>query len=234
MRESGKKSDAMSRCAGVLYNLKRHRFIGWPLLRWLRLVTLAIGIYLVLARVSVWLAATAFALLALSLLLELLLERASYVEFAPSQVPLPRPARMFPEEKVGLRATGHFGVEGKWKTFVDLEAYFRTFNSREHAIMAWVPPSRYMAIGRWPRDELGLWYIFFTHDQILEITPGIVGFSGSRGHGLRIRYVEPAEGKKKSAESTVFLSFSTEQDREKVWADLLWDGVVHLPDEADR
>jgi len=221
----------MSRCAGVLYNLKRHRFIGWPLLRWFRFATMATGVYLGVTHARSWLVAIVFALLALSLLLEFVFERIGYVEFVSSQTPPPRPAPMPPEEKVGLRATGRFGVEGKWKSFADLEAYFRTFNSREHAIMAWVPPSRYMAVGRWPRDELGLWYIFFTHDQILEITPGVVGFSGRQGHGLRVRYVEPAEGKKKSAESTVFLRFSTQQDREKVWADLLWDGVVHLTDD---
>ncbi len=79
-----------------------------------------------------------------------------------STVPQSLSARfMDPMDKLSLRATGLFEVEGRAGRFTDLQATYRSFQTREHSVMAIVPPSRALLVGRWPDEEIGMWYIFF-------------------------------------------------------------------------
>ena len=68
---------------------------------------------------------------------------------------------MDPMDKLSLRATGLFEVEGRVRCFTDLQATYRSFQTREHSVVAIVPPSRALLVGRWPDEEIGMWYIFF-------------------------------------------------------------------------
>ncbi len=212
----------MEKAFWIVYRLKGHRFLGWTLARWVALLLLAAAA-LAFFWVSVAVAAAFLVLLVLYLALEWAARKASYLRFTPDETASPTPEALKPREKIHLRVSGHFGVEGKWKQFVNLEAYFRTFASREHALMAWVPPSRYLVLGRWPEKDFGLWYIFFRPEHIREITPGVLRIGGMEWHALMIRYWEPEEGKKKARESVAHLGFEDEESRGRVWADLLWD-----------
>jgi len=209
----------------VIYRLKGHRFLGWTLALWIRLLLLAAAA-VAFSEGSTPGAVAFVVLLVISFALEQVAGRASYLRFTPSDAATPRPELLAPREKIHLRVSGHFGVEGKWKRFVNLEAYFRTFASREHALMAWVPPSRYLLVGRWPEKDFGLWYIFFRPEHIREITPGTLAVGGVEWHALMIRYWEPEEGKKKAQESIAHLGFEDVESRDRVWADLLWDAVT--------
>ncbi len=90
--------------------------------------------------------------------------------------------------------------------------------------MAWVPPSRYLLVGRWPDRDLGLWYIFFRPEHLREVVPGTLEVGNKVQHALMIRYWEPEEGKKKAQEVVAHLGFEDLESRDHVWADLLWDG----------
>ncbi len=202
------------------------------MLRWIRVGVAATAVYLFIRHAPIWTAILALVLLLISFLLEAVGEKSLYVEFKPSGETPPDPAPLRPEEKVHIRATGQFEVEGKRKKFANLEAYFRTFNNREHAIMAWVPASRYLLVGKWPEEDLGLWYIFFKYDQMVELVPGTVIFSGESKRCLRIRHIDSE--KEKPKELSTFLSFSTEEEMRAVWADLLWDGSKLLGFASQR
>jgi len=129
-------------------------------------------------------------------------------------------------DKVQMRATGHFAVDGKAYDFADLLAYWRTFASREHAVMAIVHESRCLLVGTLPDELIGMWYIFIAPGAVREVTAGRLAFGAETGPALRVRYMrkEPAPDEKKPprfVEETAYLRFEDDAARRRVWADLL-------------
>ena len=100
---------------------------------------------------------------------------------------------MDPADKFPLRATGQFEVEGKSHFFADLPAYWRTFATREHAIMAVVLPSRYLLLGALPDADLGMWYMFFDPQMVETIMPGDLTFGTARRPALEVSYRCPPD-----------------------------------------
>jgi hypothetical protein len=159
--------------------------------------------------------------------------RRQHVLFLPQPEPPPAGQALDPTDKILIRATGRFEVEGKSHFFVELLAYWRTFATREHAVMAIVHKSRFLGLMRWPEDELGMWYIFFRPEAIEAITPGRLTFGTAQRQALGVRYRSaPAEtgisGRKsrrpaKSLSETTYLTFDDDAARRRVWADLLAD-----------
>ena len=127
-----------------------------------------------------------------------------------------------PNDKVLLRASGVFAVEGDEKRFTDLIAYYRTFDTREHAIMARHTPSRFLGLGRSKSETLGMWYIFFMPENLNSVTPGRLYFGGTPNPALRLDYVR-INPKGKAKISVAYLSFETKRSMEQVMADLLLD-----------
>jgi len=153
---------------------------------------------------------------------------AGYVVFTPqSHLAAPPPRKMAPEDKEAHFATGRFAVAEKHGYLADLTAYWRSFGTREHAVMAIQHASRFF-LGSLPADQIGMWYIFFRPEDIEEVTPGEVAF-GARGRpGLRVAYrsLPPEDAKKprKPSREIAYLAFESEAGRERVWADLAADG----------
>lgn len=208
----------------LCYQLRGHRWNGWPLDYWLSLALVLVA-GLALLRVIPGYKATACAAAVGFLLLWGVLfwaRRSQYVVFlAEDSSDNPgTPAPLRPSDKIKLRATGHFEVEGKEHAFTELLAYFRTFATREHAAMAIVPPSRFLLLGTWPQREVGMWYIFIRPEQILSLTPGTLYFGRHPRPALGVAYQQ--EGKPRTA----YLSFDTPADRRRVWADLQKDASV--------
>ena len=226
-----------ARLLRLAYELRHHRFSGWALDRWG--ATLALGgalfflvQWLLRARPAVapwhWPVLVLLALVGGGLvLLRTWGRRRSYVVFrAQPDLPLPAPRRLTPADKVPLHATGHFEVEARPGFFAGLLAYWRTFASGEHAVMAIQHPSRFLWLGSVPAEEIGMWYIFFRADAVVTVTPGVLAFGAGSGPGLRVSYLSevPAPGrskKPKSVTAVAYLAFAGEADRQHVWADLL-------------
>jgi hypothetical protein len=155
-------------------------------------------------------------------------QRRLYVVFEPQAVQPPPPRRLDPADKVAVYPTGQFEVEGKSAVFADLLAYWRTFASREHTVMAIARPSRFLLVGHAPARELGMWYVFFTSEMIEAIIPGTVAFGGAGRLGLRVAYrhtPSPAGARKPSKPITqiLYMGFEDETARQVVWADMLAD-----------
>lgn len=153
--------------------------------------------------------------------------RAGYAHFTgqPS-LPPPAPLKMVPDDKEAAFVTGRFEVEGKQGYLADLTAYWRSFGSREHAVMAIQHASRFL-LGRLPSDQVGMWYIFFKPEEVVQVVAGTIAFGAAKRPGLRIVYwrTPPQDGKKpkKPVREPVYLAFETQAARDRVWADLLAD-----------
>jgi hypothetical protein len=184
---------------------------AFPFWHWL-IVGLLIGVGGVLIALARWAAAR------------------SYVIFEPrADLPAPQGQAFDPEDKVLHRATGRFEVEGKSHRWTNLLAYWRTFATREHAVMAIVHHTRFALLAHVPETDVGLWYIFFRPEDIQVITPGRLTFGAEARPALRVVYrIAPTarSGRGRLQErivDTAHLAFDNEAALEKVWSDLLAD-----------
>ncbi len=232
----------------ISYQVNRHHWMGAPMDRWgmIALLILA-GLFAIR-----WLPGGSVGVLVCAVLLGMLLllrsvaSRHSYLIFAPEGEPArhrPDAAMMNPADMLKLRATGRFEVEGRTQDFTELLAYFRSFETREHAVMAICPPASFLGVGAWPGHEIGMWYMFFKHKEIRRIDPGLLEFGGYRRPGLRIQvrqeippstspldvwggYRSGGRTKPKYEDATLFLSFDSLEDRARVLDDLTADALA--------
>ncbi len=229
----------MARLSKLSHQLKIHYIGGWSLQRWL--ITLALGAAALLMLQWVfrgrpptpwwhWLAPGALVLGSLALwALGRWFAAGDYVKFdADLSATPPAPIALAPSDKVAVRTTGYFAVEGRAQDFADLQGYWRTFASREHTVMAVAPGSRFLMLGKLPEDLIGMWYIFFMPEAIRDVTPGQLTFGVDAGPALRVRYTrsEPNANEKKPPRviaETAYLKFADEEARNQVWGDLLAD-----------
>jgi hypothetical protein len=229
------------------YQLRHHEWAGIPLDRWAMLLLLigaglfAIGL---LPGGLAGVATCGVVLVALIAIVSLASRRQAVV-FEPDSSDVPRDLHaptLEPMGKLLLRATGLFEVEGKEDRYTDLQAYFRTFPTREHAVMAIVPPSKFLGVGRWPDHQIGMWYIFFKGQEIRSIRSGRLSFGWQTRPALLVdleQVIPPptspldvwggyrsGKQKPKIRRQSIYLSFNSLADRQTVLNDLTLDALV--------
>ncbi|MCD6289900.1 MAG: hypothetical protein J7M34_05295 [Anaerolineae bacterium] len=214
-----------SRLLKIAYQLHRYECNGRPLDRWLGTLLVLIAL-LGLPR---WIPGGRWTTLVTTLLLigliafEIWARRSAYVRFVQQGEATRHPrsdgGALRPEDKIAIRATGQFEVEDRSRFFVNLQAYFRTFATREHAVMAYVPRSRFLWMARWPENEIGMWYMFFLPEDVMNVEPGLLYFGDESSPALRVTC------RHEERQKTVYLTFSHEEDRQRVWCDILWDAA---------
>lgn len=139
-----------------------------------------------------------------------------YFRFRAEEIPPPRDVSPpLPDERVPLQASGSFEVMHKRRDFVGARAAFSTMDSGEHVIMAHIPRSRFLLLGRWPPEEVGWWYIFLSPQALSSITPGYLLFGPHPQPALEVRY-QPERG----GERRVHLAFTDQEQRARVWIGL--------------
>jgi hypothetical protein len=212
----------------ISYFLKRLRFWGQPLNRWLFFLSL-LGILAVAANLldSGPVADALVILAGLSLMLALLWAgRTRHLIFRRVECPSPSASaangpQLAPEEKVPVQASGHFEVSGMRRYFVEAQAYFETVETREHILIAWTPYWSLLGLAASPHEEVGLWYVFFMPDTIQEIEMGKVYFGLRSRPALKVIYQSES-----GSPETVYLSFDHHEQRETVLADLRLDAPL--------
>ena len=228
-----------SRIFKLAYQLRLHRVGGWALDRWA--VTLAWGASVFILTRWMWRGQPVLpawhwlilALLVLSGAVVVVLRgwaaRRSYVVFSPEPgLAPPAHAPLTPEDKIPLRATGRFDVQSRERLFADLPAYWRTYASREHAVLAIQHPTRFLCLSHSRDEDAGMWYAFIPPAAIARVTPGKLRYGRQVSPGLRVVYRRqpPArDGKRppKAVVATIYLAFEDEASRARVWADLVAD-----------
>ena len=211
------------------YRLSRHYIGSLSAGMWIVLIGLAIVLVGLLPRVvispAVMIVAGVCALLTLALLLWG--KAVSYCHFRPRRDVVERPAEARPlrgVEKVDATVTGSFSVEGKERFFADLHAIYHSFESREHAIMAHVPLTRFVGLAQSRKEYVGMWYRFFTPAMLESIDAGELAHGARTKPALRITY----RGEKRSEH--LYLAFESVIDQERVIADLLHDATLDASD----
>jgi hypothetical protein len=209
----------------VSYRLSRLRLGGQPLNRWLFFLSL-LGIPAVAVDLieSGPVADAAVILAGLGLMLALLwAKRKRHLIFRRAENPslTTDVPQLAPEEKVPVRASGHFEVSGMRRYFVEAQAYFETVDTREHIIIAWIPRWSLLGLVASPRGEVGLWYVFFMPATIQEIEVGKAYFGLRPRPALKVVYQSES-----GSRETVYLSFDHHKQQELVLTDLRCDAPL--------
>jgi hypothetical protein len=210
------------------YRLHRLRFCGWPLNHWLFFLSLLSIVVVTVGLVDSGPVADAMVILVgLGLMLALLWAgRTRYLVFRRAERPVSSASaangpQLALEEKVPVRASGHFEVSGMRRYFVEAQAYFETVETREHILIAWTPYWSLLGLAASPEEEVGLWYVFFMPDTIQEIKVGEVYFGLRFRPALKVSYQSES-----GSRETVYLSFDDPEQREVVLADLRRDAPL--------
>lgn len=155
-------------------------------------------------------------------------QKHAYISFREQPLPQLTAARLHPEDKVAVYATGLLTVEGKHQRFTWLPGFYRTFATREHALLCLARERHWLFFAHRPAGEPGMWYAFVAPATITRIRWGELHFGANHAPGLAIDYqlTMPASNRRKRDQmraETLYLAFTTSQDAESVFADLLAD-----------
>ena len=208
-----------------LYALTRLQALGISLRRWLNLLLLAFALlWGVLALPGGW--GVSLLWLSGAAMLFVLMhtaQRRQFTAFRPHQQPPLAPRRMSPAEKRAVYVTGALRVEQKVRTFTALPGFYRTFATREHALLCQVQARTVWSFAAWPEDEIGLWYAFFTPDHILDIQPGVqqIGRQTLPALAITIRPAQTGAKRRQPAMEVLYLAFLDASDFAAVRADLM-------------
>jgi hypothetical protein len=214
----------------LLYCLARQQIGGMPLIRlpqWLLLI--AAGLWAPGWLPGRWWVTGLCLVMLLALQLALVrLRRHDFVLFTASAQPVVTPQALAARPKIPIYATGQFSVENKSRQFTWLPGFYRTFATREHALMCQVAGRTLLPIGRWPETEIGLWYVFFTPPEIQQVRWGKLAFGRTALPAIAVTYRStsqppPRRRANDSGATTVYLAFQQEDDGRTILADLLYD-----------
>lgn len=211
--------------------------LGWAqwgeiaLIRWLWVLGVMASIALALLPIQGkgWMIALLLIVLAAITLARPLLARGHFVTFVPTDfgdanisdkgIPLPT------SSKVAVYLTGILDVSERQQRFVVLPGFYRTFATREHALICQCADRRILGFALPPERDLGLWYAFFDSTRLQSIESGTIAPGNALLPTLRITYTA-RHNKPRSvttATETIYLSTANEHDLGLIHADLLYD-----------
>lgn len=219
-----------------LYALTHAQWLGLTLIRWLYLVLSALaGGWLLFALPGGWPISLGWLAVAGGLWgLARYARRRRFTRFRTTATTLPAPAKMALADKRPLYITGALSVEAKVRSFTALPGFYRSFATREHALIGRVMPRRVAALAAWPEDEIGLWYAFFTPPQIIAVAPGQQQIGRQWLLALAVTYRPaplPNARRRTPNATTLYLAFPDPDDYTAVLADLLVEGSPTPPSE---
>ncbi len=219
----------------ILYGLYRHEWAGGPLTRWIWSGLLLLGGLSAIWLQPWWLGLVIAlaAVIAFFLMLNIL-RRSDFVRFEEQAVPVVTPEPLSPNDKIAVYTTGHFSVEGQYRRFTYLPGYYRSFATREHAILCLARDRRFLRLGRWPVLDVGMWYIFCTERLIDQVRYGQLHFERESRPAVAIDYrlTRPAPGRRsgeKTLDETIYLVCTNEADTKRLIADLFTDNTAVSP-----
>lgn len=205
---------------------------GAPVGRWVSAIFLFIGILgaFRLFPGGWYTSALCVVLLASSLWLRHHWRTRDYIKFQEEELPALTPQPLVPSDSVPIHASGYFTVEEKIERFTWLQGYFRTFATREHAVICLVQPKRFL-LAEWPEKDVGMWYVFFFPNAIRKIRYGTVTFGPTTQPCIAVEreIFIPKKGRfgrDRTIQETVLLASPSKEDTHRILADLLHDTHV--------
>ncbi|MXY94388.1 MAG: hypothetical protein F4047_03565 [Caldilineaceae bacterium SB0670_bin_27] len=213
----------------LIYHLDRMMLAGAPVVRWIDGLLLLVGALGAFHFVPGHFFTTGLCLVLFASFIWLRRHWRSrdYVQFVESPTPSVTPQPLAPKDSVPIHASGYFTVEEKNERFTWLQGYFRTFATREHAVICLVQPKRFL-LAEWPEKDVGMWYVFFFPKSVRSIRYGTVSYGRNAQTCLAIEHeiLIPKRGRfsrERTVQETVLLASPTEEDTRRILADLLHD-----------
>ena len=211
----------------LLYHLDRMILAGTPAVRWIDGLLLVVGAMGGFGFVPGGFFTTGICLVLFVSFIWLRRHWRSrdYVQFRELATPSVTPQPLAPKDSVPIHASGYFSVEEKSERFTWLQGYFRTFATREHAVICLVQPKRFL-LAEWPEKDVGMWYVFFFAKSVRSVRYGMVSYGRVTQTCLAIEHeiLIPKKGRfsrERTVQETVLLASPTEEDTRRILADLL-------------
>ncbi len=208
----------------LFYNSSRYWLAGASLLRWLT------WLFLLMAVTSIlwhwWITALWLVILAAILIMIAYWRHRDFVNFTAAPLPQLPPQPLTLKQKIPVFVTGRFNVENKWQRYTWLPGFYRTFATRERALLCRVQNQSFLRISHWSEAEIGLWYIFFMPDQVQQVRWGRLAFGKTTRPALAITYRANLPKSKRIddvREENIYLAVQTAEDGYKILADLTRD-----------
>jgi hypothetical protein len=153
-------------------------------------------------------------------------QRRDFVHFVACTCPPVQAQALDAKAKIPIHASGLFQVEAKRRRYTWLPGFYRTFATREHALLCQVVERRFFKVGHWPEAEVGLWYVFFQPEMIQQVEWGTLHFGAHSRPALAVTY-EPLDQAPKRRHAppseTIYLAFQQAEEGLAILADLLQD-----------
>jgi hypothetical protein len=126
--------------------------------------------------------------------------------------------------------SGLLSVDTKVRRFAALPGFYRTFATREHALLCQARRRRFLGLATWPEDEEGLWYAFFYARQVRRLQTGQIAFDGAQFQGVMLEYQpdKPLDGKawrRGPQHITLYIAFPQGADYQAALADLMVEPI---------
>lgn len=152
-------------------------------------------------------------------------QQRDFVRFVPAPPPIIPAQSLSPQDKAPVMVTGFFSVENKYQRFTWLPGFYRTFATREHALICQITQRPWAGLVRWPDADIGLWYIFFSPSDIRQLQWGELFFGADPRLAIAIthRITIPKQSRFRSEQvhdEIIYLAFETAAIGETIWADL--------------
>lgn len=223
---------------GLLYTLGRAQIIAFPPATWIVAAGVAAALLLALQPgMWPWIGA---ALLVAALVLRLLVwrvVRSGGVRFVPSAdadllggagEPLALPA----QSKLPVYVSGCLEVGNRVQRFALLPGFYRTFATREHALLCLRQGGKRLLVAEWPDAEVGLWYAFFKPQQLRALQVGTLHHGRLALTALALEVdATPTRGRvRRRAVETLYLAGEA-ADLARIARDLTLDAAVAGLDE---
>lgn len=216
-----------------LHNASNHYIGGTTLFRYLLWIPVLLAIVWFSGLLPLrWVGGTVFILLALALVIVLRRSRSrDFVHFHELPRPDVTPQPMDAQDKVPVHATGFFEVEGKQQRHTWLPGYYRTFATREHALLCLVQERQFMRISRRLADETGMWYVFFRGNVIQSVRWGELHFGNQPRQAIAVDYqvtVPPKNRfqRERTITETIYMAVQDQEHGLRILADLLHDAAA--------
>lgn len=215
----------------LAYQLARQQWLTFPLLRWATFAVVLLVILWLLLRLpgSPAVIALGAAVIVALWVWQRTARAAGYVRFTPEPLEAVSPARQEAALKRPVYVSGWLTVQNKAQLFAGVPGFYRTFPTREHALLCQVRPPKLLGVAEWPAEETGLWYVFFRPEQISAVRAGRLQHDRTPLPALAVTYrpSDPALLKRRgqAQQTTVYIAFNDAAERSAVLADLMVEGI---------
>lgn len=225
----------ISNWQSFLHHLSVAQFAGAPLLRlvtFVWIIVTALGLFGAFPG-GIWVGAMLLVGLIVFYANFFMHRRTDFVHFEPQTLAVPAPTPLQVEDKVAVYVTGECSVEGKRSRFSCLPGFYRTFATREHALLCQVKERRILGIASWRSAEIGLWYVFFRPETISRIQTVTLHYGRHALPTVAIEHLAAIKFNKmgepeKTEQQTIYISAFDAEEIKVILADLLVDAAEKI------